>query len=101
MVIKVIGMGCENCDKLYENVMEAVKETGSDAVVEKVGDLMEIVKLGVMAAPSLMIDGKLVESDPGPDPRHEMAEGRGRSGPYGHGNRYFLQTWRQRTFFYL
>ena len=25
MVIKVIGMGCENCDKLYENVMEAVK----------------------------------------------------------------------------
>ena len=47
MVIKVIGMGCENCDKLYENVME-------------VGDLMEIVKLGVMAAPSLMIDGKLV-----------------------------------------
>lgn len=40
--------------------MEAVKETGSDAVVEKVGDLMEIVKLGVMAAPSLMIDGKLV-----------------------------------------
>ena len=38
----------------------AVKETGSDAVVEKVGDLMEIVKLGVMAAPSLMIDGKLV-----------------------------------------
>lgn len=60
MVIKVIGMGCENCDKLYENVMEAVKETGIDAVVEKVGDLMEIVKLGVMAAPSLMIDGKLV-----------------------------------------
>ena len=40
--------------------MEAEKETGSDAVVEKVGDLMEIVKLGVMAAPSLMIDGKLV-----------------------------------------
>lgn len=22
MVIKVIGMGCENCDKLYENVMD-------------------------------------------------------------------------------
>ena len=62
MVIKVIGMGCENCDKLYENVMEAVKETGSDAVVEKVGDLMEIVKLGVMTAPSLMKDGKLIIS---------------------------------------
>lgn len=62
MNIKVIGMGCENCDKLYENVMEAVNELGYDAEVEKVGDLLEIVKLGVMTAPSLMVDGKLVVS---------------------------------------
>lgn len=42
-------MGCKTAISCDENVMEAVKETGSDAVVEKVGDLMEIVKLGVMA----------------------------------------------------
>lgn len=60
MNIKVIGMGCDNCDKLYNNVQDAVAETGCDAEVEKVGDLVEIVKLGVMSAPSLMIDGKLV-----------------------------------------
>ena len=60
MNIKVIGAGCENCDKLYTNVQEAVKEIGCEVTVEKVEDLIEIVKLGVMTAPSLMIDGKLV-----------------------------------------
>lgn len=62
MQIKVIGTGCDKCDKLYENVREAIQETGIDAELEKVEDLMEIVKLGVMTSPSLMIDGKLVVS---------------------------------------
>ncbi|WP_461810222.1 thioredoxin family protein [Faecalimonas sp.] len=60
MSIKVIGTGCDKCDKLYENVMRAVEEMGVDATVEKVEDLMEIVKLGVMTSPALMIDGKMV-----------------------------------------
>ena len=57
MNIKIIGVGCEKCSKLYKNVQKAVLETGCDAEVEKVEDLMDIVKLGVMSAPSLMIDG--------------------------------------------
>lgn len=60
MNIKVIGSGCEKCDKVYATVTECVAELGLDAEVEKVEDLIEIVKLGVMSAPSLMIDGKLV-----------------------------------------
>ena len=48
MNIKVIGAGCETCGRLYD--------------CEKVEDLIEIVKLGVMTAPSLMVDGKLVLS---------------------------------------
>lgn len=60
MNIKIVGMGCEKCDSLYENTLEALKELGREAEIEKVGDLLEIVKLGVMSAPSLMIDGKLV-----------------------------------------
>ena len=59
MNIKVIGTGCEKCDKLYENVLEALKNLDCSADIEKVEDLMEIVKLGVMSSPSLMIDGKL------------------------------------------
>ena len=62
MEIKVIGAGCKECDPLYQNVAEAVKELGKDAKIEKVQELIEIVKLGVLSAPSLMIDGKLVVS---------------------------------------
>ena len=45
MNIKVIGTGCEKCDQLYANVQEALKITGRVAEVEKIEDLMEIVKL--------------------------------------------------------
>lgn len=62
MNIKVIGTGCEKCDQLYANVQAVLKKTGCVAEVEKIEDLMEIVKLGVMTSPSVMIDGKLVVS---------------------------------------
>ena len=62
MNIKVIGMGCDKCDTLYANTLEAVRLSGVSAQVEKVEDLVEIVSLGVLSAPSLMIDGKLVVS---------------------------------------
>lgn len=62
MDIKVIGTRCEKCGKLYDNVLEALKELGVEEKVERVDDLLEIVKLGVMTAPSLMVDGKLVVS---------------------------------------
>ncbi len=62
MEIKVLGEGCEKCSRLYENTKEAVAQLGLDARVEKVEDLLEIVKLGVLSAPSLMVDGKVVLS---------------------------------------
>lgn len=62
MEILVIGAGCPTCGKLYDNTVEAVRSLGLDADVRKVEDLMEIVKLGVMTAPSLMIDGRLAVS---------------------------------------
>lgn len=60
MEIKVIGTGCDKCGRLYENTQEALRNLGMEANVEKVEDLVEIVKLGVMTSPSLMVDGKLV-----------------------------------------
>ena len=60
MEIKVIGTGCDKCDKLYKNVQAAVDELGIEANVEKVEDLLEIVQLGVMSSPSLMVNGNLV-----------------------------------------
>ena len=62
MNIKVIGSGCETCGKLYEDVAAVVEELHMEAEteIEKVEDLIEIVKLGVMSAPALMVDGKIV-----------------------------------------
>ncbi len=62
MNIKVIGTGCDKCDQLYENTKSAIDELGLNANIEKVEDLIEMVKLGVMSSPSLMVDGKLVVS---------------------------------------
>ena len=62
MNIKVIGSGCPDCSRLYDNTIAALAELGIEAEVEKIGDLIEIVKLGVMSAPSLMVEGKLVVS---------------------------------------
>ena len=62
MNIKVIGSGCDKCDKVYALVQEAVEELALEAEIEKVEDLIEIVKLGVMSAPSIMIEVKVVIS---------------------------------------
>ncbi len=62
MNIKVIGTGCDKCEQLYENTKSAVEELGLIANIEKVEDLIEMVKLGVMSSPSLIIEGKLVVS---------------------------------------
>lgn len=72
MNIKVIGSGCENCDKTNAIVKECVEELGIDAEIERVADLVEIVKLGVMAAPSVMIDGKLVIAGQVPSKKQVM-----------------------------
>lgn len=59
MDIKVVGSGCDKCGKLYENTVEAVSQLGWNEQVEKVEDLIDIVKLGVMSVPALVINGKI------------------------------------------
>ena len=60
MDVKIIGSGCPDCSRLYDNTAAALKDLGIEADIVKGGDLIEIVKLGVMSAPSLMVDGKLL-----------------------------------------
>ena len=62
MEILVIGGGCPDCDKLYHETLAAVAELGLDAQVGKVEDLVEMVKLGIMSVPALMVDGKVVSA---------------------------------------
>lgn len=60
--IKIIGTGCAECDQLFKNAKDAVRDLSIDAEVSKVEDLIEIVKLGVMRVPSMMVNGKVVVS---------------------------------------
>ncbi len=57
MKIEILGMGCSNCNKLYQNVLEAVKKSGKEAEVTKVEDIKAIMGYGVMSTPALVIDG--------------------------------------------
>lgn len=60
MEIKVLGPGCRKCRLLEKMTTKAVAETGVDATVTKVEDLTEIMRLGVMTTPALVIDGKVI-----------------------------------------
>jgi len=54
--IKILGTGCSKCKTIYNNVMEALKQTGIEANVEKIEDIEEIMKYNVLTTPVLMID---------------------------------------------
>ncbi len=62
MDIKVIGAGCPDCDKLKASTEEALKQLGLNETIQRISSLKDIVLLGVMTAPSLMVDGKLIIS---------------------------------------
>ena len=55
--IQILGTGCPKCKKLAENAEGAAKELGMKYQLEKVTDLNEIMKFGVMVTPALGGDG--------------------------------------------
>ncbi|MCF8244984.1 MAG: thioredoxin family protein [Saprospiraceae bacterium] len=57
--IKILGTGCPKCKKTTALVEEAVKEAGVEATIEKVEDIMEIMKYNVLSTPVLVIDEKV------------------------------------------
>lgn len=60
MDIKVLGTGCDKCKSLEKVTRQVVNELNLDATVTKVEDIMEIMALGVMTTPALVVDGKVV-----------------------------------------
>ena len=59
MKIEILGDGCSRCDKFYENVLKAVKESGKEAEIVKEMDPPTFTNYGVLSLPALVIDGVL------------------------------------------
>ena len=59
MVIKILGSGCANCQKLEVLARTAVEQLGIDAEIVKVTDIADIMAYGVMSTPALVIDEEL------------------------------------------
>ena len=59
MKIQILGVGCPRCKKLAGNAEAAARELGVDYTLEKVTDIAEIMKFGVMVTPGLAVDGEV------------------------------------------
>ena len=59
MEIKILGTGCNKCEKIEANTRTAIKELGIEASIVKVEDLVQIMRYGVMSTPGFVIDDKV------------------------------------------
>ena len=62
MEIKILGTGCPRCDEVEKRTMNALVELNIAADVQKVKDINEIVKYGILGTPGLVINGKIKSS---------------------------------------
>ena len=59
ILVKVLGTGCKKCQNLENKVRELVAANNIDADVEKVTDIQEMVRYGIMMTPGLIINEKV------------------------------------------
>ncbi len=62
MEIKILGPGCANCKRLYQETERAVAQSGVAATLTKVESMEEIASFGILRTPGLVIDGRVVAS---------------------------------------
>jgi small redox-active disulfide protein 2 len=57
--LQVLGAGCPKCRRMAENVEAAADALGIQYRLEKVTDVNEMMKLGVVMTPALAVDGEI------------------------------------------
>ena len=62
MIVQIAGTGCAKCKKLYELAVETTGDLGISCDIVKVEKIKEIVALGVMTTPALLVDGKILST---------------------------------------
>ncbi len=60
MKIIVTGTGCKTCKNLHLRVKEVTDRNYYDVDLKYVGNLVEMIELGVSQSPALLIDGVIV-----------------------------------------
>jgi len=58
--IKILGTGCPSCLTTTTLVENVVEENNIDAKIEKVEDIMDIMKFDVLSTPAVVIDDVVV-----------------------------------------
>jgi small redox-active disulfide protein 2 len=57
--VKILGTGCKKCLTLEAKVRDLVATNNIEAAVEKVTDIQEMVRYGIMMTPGLIINEKV------------------------------------------
>ena len=55
----VLGPGCPRCEQLAASVRQAADRLGVEYQLEKITDVREFPRYGVMLTPGLVVDGEL------------------------------------------
>ena len=58
--IQALGPGCHNCDRMEKDVREVMAELKIPGDLSHVTDPAEIAKFGILGAPALVINGRIV-----------------------------------------
>jgi small redox-active disulfide protein 2 len=66
--VKVFGPGCCRCQDTADLVRAEAAKLGIEVEIEKVIDVAEIARAGVISTPGVMIEGRLVHAGGLPKP---------------------------------
>ena len=62
ITVKVLGSGCANCKRLEQITHKVIQNLAIEAEIVKVTDFQEIMDLGVLNTPGLIVNDEVVSS---------------------------------------
>ena len=57
--VAILGPGCYSCNKVEQDVMAVLSETGIQAAVNHISDPNQIAEYGMLPTPALVVNGKV------------------------------------------